>query len=85
VADTLLVIGIIAGAIGLGGAFGRGVVGVYRMMRRIEKAAIYVEQEMGFNGGSTIRDAVARIERRLGIDVPPVWEPGKPDRREPTP
>jgi len=55
------------------------------MMRRIEKAAIYVEQEMGFNGGSTIRDAVARIERRLGIDVPPVWEPGKPDRREPTP
>ena len=52
---------------------------VYRWARRIEGAITYVESEMKFNGGSTMRDSLLRIERELGIEARPSDRP--PDTR----
>jgi hypothetical protein len=38
---------------------------VYKWARRIEKAVSTVEMNMNNNGGSSLRDAIDRIERRL--------------------
>ena len=38
---------------------------VYKWARRIEKAVSTVEMNMSNNGGSSLRDAIDRIERRL--------------------
>lgn len=38
---------------------------VYKWARRIEKAVSIVEMNMSNNGGSSLRDAIDRIERRL--------------------
>jgi hypothetical protein len=38
---------------------------VYSTMKRIDDALSYVQHEMHFNGGTTMRDAVARANRRL--------------------
>jgi hypothetical protein len=40
---------------------------VYRWMQRIEKAMSHVEMNMNNNGGSSLRDAVDRIENRLTL------------------
>jgi len=66
--DAFGATGIVAGALVtlgiLAGGFIKVGLGFYRWTRRIEASIGYVEAEMRFNGGSTIRDAVARIERR---------------------
>jgi len=56
------VLGLIAGVLVLLGVLGRMAWGFYRMLRRIEKAGMYVESEMRLNGGTTTRDAIHRIE-----------------------
>lgn len=38
---------------------------VYRFSSRMDKSISYVESEMRHNGGSTLRDAVIRIDQRL--------------------
>lgn len=48
---------------------------VYSTMKRIDDALTYVQHEMHFNGGTTMRDAVARANRRLhrieeALDIP---------------
>jgi hypothetical protein len=48
---------------------------VYATMRRIDQAMEYVQHEMHFNGGATMRDAVSRANRRLlriedALDIP---------------
>jgi len=40
---------------------------IYKWMQRIEKAVSIVEQNMGNNGGSSLRDAIDRIENRLTL------------------
>jgi hypothetical protein len=40
---------------------------VYKWMHRIEKAMSHVEMNMNNNGGSSLRDAVDRIENRLTL------------------
>jgi hypothetical protein len=56
--------------------------------KRIESAVSTVEQNMMNNGGSSLRDAVDRIERRLteleGIVVQPTAKPTV-TRKKPTP
>lgn len=49
------------------GTIGKAVLWVYRFSKRIEASISYIESEMRFNGGSTIRDAVGRIEGRLDV------------------
>lgn len=40
---------------------------VYKWMRRIEKAMSHVEMNMNNNGGTSMRDAIDRIEKRLTL------------------
>ena len=47
------------------GTIGKSVHWVYMFSKRIESSVNYIESEMRFNGGSTTRDAIGRIERRL--------------------
>lgn len=45
----------------------RGGLQLYRWCRRMEDILVYVDQEMRRNGGSTMRDAIARIDRRVAV------------------
>lgn len=40
---------------------------LYKAAGRMEQSLSYIEGEMRFNGGSTMRDAVKRIEQRLDV------------------
>ncbi len=56
----------VAGCIVSFGVIYRGVVRpVYRWATRLEKAISHVEMNMKNNGGSSLRDAIDRIENRL--------------------
>ena len=56
----------IAGCIISIGVIYRGVVRpVYRWATRLDKAIAHVEMNMKNNGGSSMRDAIDRIEQRL--------------------
>lgn len=56
----------VAGSIVSLGVIYRGVVRpVYRWATRLEKAISHVEMNMKNNGGSSLRDAIDRIENRL--------------------
>ena len=60
------VLGSIAGCIVSIGIIYRGVVRpVYRWATRLDKAIAHVEMNMKNNGGSSMRDAIDRIENRL--------------------
>lgn len=60
------VLGSIAGCIVSIGIIYRGVVRpVYRWATRLDKAIAHVEMNMKNNGGSSMRDAIDRIEQRL--------------------
>lgn len=39
---------------------------VYKWAQRIDDSLSYIEAEMRFNGGATLRDAVKRIEGQIG-------------------
>lgn len=60
--------GVLAGAIvallAAAAGLGKAGLGFYRWTRRMEASLAYVESEMRFNGGTTVRDAVHRIEVR---------------------
>ncbi len=50
---------------------------VYRSMRAVHKASAYISDEMSFNSGSTMRDAIERLEQvnllfaeKLGVEIP---------------
>ena len=65
------VLGSIAGCIVSIGVIYRGVVRpVYRWATRLDKAIAHVEMNMKNNGGSSMRDAIDRIENRLIILLP---------------
>lgn len=49
------------------GVVGKSIHWVYRWAQRIDDSLSYIEGEMRFNGGSTMRDAVKRIEQRLDV------------------
>lgn len=43
----------------------RGIVAAFRTVDRVEKAVAFVEAELKPNGGSSLRDAVNRIEAKV--------------------
>ena len=47
------------------GTIGKSVHCGYQFAKRIEQSVSYIESEMRFNGGTTTRDAIGRIEIRL--------------------
>ena len=47
------------------GTIGKSIHWVYKFSNRIEASVSYIESEMSFNSGSTMRDAIGRIELRL--------------------
>ena len=47
------------------GTIGKSIHWVYGFSKRIEASVNYIESEMRFNGGATVRDAIGRIEVRL--------------------
>lgn len=44
---------------------GRWAVKVYRFAKNLDETVHYIRHEMELNGGRTMRDAVARIERKV--------------------
>lgn len=72
------VLATISGSIVSLGVIYRGVVRpTYRWATRLEKAVAHVEMNMKNNGGSSLRDAVDRIENRL-TELEKVIKPAKP-------
>lgn len=63
VAQWIITAGAVVGALGI--IFRTLVMPVVRWARRLEKAVSTVEANMGNNGGSSLRDAIDRIEARL--------------------
>lgn len=63
VAQWIITTGGVVGAFGI--IFQTLVRPVLRWGRRIERAVSTVEQNMGNNGGASLRDAIDRIENRL--------------------
>ena len=63
VAQWIITAGAVVGALGI--IFRTLVMPVVRWGKRLEKAVTVVEQNMVNNGGSSLRDAVDRIERRI--------------------
>lgn len=60
------VLATVAGCIISIGVIYRGVVRpIYRWATRLDKAIAHVEMNMKNNGGSSMRDAIDRIEQRL--------------------
>lgn len=47
------------------GVIGKAAHWVYKWAERIDGSLSYIEGEMRFNGGATMRDAIKRIERRV--------------------
>lgn len=71
--DAIISIGVILGALA---AIGRYIVRpVVNFGRRLEKVMSNVEKQLYPNGGSTLRDAVNRIQEHLGIDDESPHEP----------
>lgn len=56
---------VIAGVIVAVAVIGKAIHWIYAWAQRIDDSLSYIEQEMRFNGGSTMRDAVKRIEGRI--------------------
>lgn len=56
------IIALAAAVTGLGVIWAKAVRPVVKMLNRIEASLVYVEREMHFNGGSTMRDALQRID-----------------------
>jgi hypothetical protein len=76
--DAVSVLASVAGCVVSVGVIYRGVVRpVYRWATRLEKAVAHVELNMKNNGGSSLRDAVDRIENRL-TQLEKVITPPKP-------
>ena len=72
------VLATISGSIVSVGVIYRGVVRpTYRWATRLEKAVSHVEMNMKNNGGSSLRDAVDRIENRL-TELEKAVKPAKP-------
>lgn len=63
VAQWIITAGAVVGALGV--IFQTAVKPVIKWARRIEQAVTIVEQNMVNNGGSTMRDAIDRIEKRI--------------------
>lgn len=64
--DAIISLAVLLGALA---AIGRYIVmPVVRFGRRLERVMSNVEQQLYPNGGKSLRDAVNRIQRHLGID-----------------
>lgn len=64
--DVVSVLASIAGSIVSIGVIYRGVVRpIFRWAQRLDKAVTTVEMNMKNNGGSSMRDAIDRIENRI--------------------
>ena len=64
--DIVSVLATIAGSIVSIGVIYRGVVRpIFRWAQRLDKAITTVEMHMNNNGGTSLRDAVDRIENRI--------------------
>lgn len=64
--DVVSVLATIAGSIVSIGVIYRGVVRpIFRWAQRLDKAITTVEMHMNNNGGTSLRDAIDRIENRM--------------------
>jgi len=64
--DIVSVLATIAGSIVSIGVIYRGVVRpIFRWAQRLDKAITTVEMHMNNNGGTSLRDAIDRIENRI--------------------
>lgn len=43
----------------------KGILPVYRFAKKVEQHVTFVEEQMTANGGSSLRDAIVRIESRV--------------------
>lgn len=69
VVDAAQAIGSIAAILVGLGIIGRTILGAYRIARRIEATNDLVHRELHTNGGSSLRDAVDRIEGKADLAI----------------
>jgi hypothetical protein len=51
----------------VGVIWSKGVMPIYRFAKTVEKHVTFVETQMTPNGGSSLRDAIQRIEERVNV------------------
>jgi hypothetical protein len=65
---AIQILGMVAAAVASLGVIHRGLLlPAYRWAKRIEKAMGFVEEQMRPNSGSSLRDSLDRIEKRLTL------------------
>lgn len=65
--DTSTLVVAAAGGLAVLAGLARATRNLYRWCRHMETILTYVESEIRFNGGATMRDAIGRIERHLNF------------------
>lgn len=63
--DAAQATGSIAAIILALGIIGRAVLGVYRLAKRVDETNSLVHRELRPNGGSSLRDAINRVEAKV--------------------
>jgi hypothetical protein len=63
--QTLITIAAGVGAVGV--IWSKGIMPVYRFAKKMDEHVSFVENQMTANGGSSLRDAIARIEHRVNV------------------
>lgn len=63
--QILITVAAVLTAVGV--IWSKGVMPVYRFAKTVEKHVTFVETEMTSNGGSSLRDAITRIEQRVNV------------------
>ena len=63
--QTLITIAAAVTAVGV--IWSKGVMPVYRFAKTVERHVDFVESQMTPNGGTSLRDAIHRIEERVNV------------------
>jgi hypothetical protein len=62
---TVITVAAVVAAVGV--IWSKGILPMYRFAKKMEQHVEFVEMQMTSNGGSSLRDAIGRIEERVNI------------------
>jgi hypothetical protein len=62
---TVITVAAVVAAVGV--IWSKGILPMYRFAKKMEQHVEFVEMQMSCNGGTSLRDAIGRIEERVNI------------------
>jgi hypothetical protein len=63
--QTLITVAAVVTAVGV--IWQKGILPIYKFAKKMDEHVAFVEMQMTCNGGSSLRDAIQRIEERVNI------------------